>query len=86
MGRKLTYVAQLCCSNASGFCLRRQRYNGSRFRVYDLGVDVPIVRFNDTARKVGADIIWVSAFLTATMVRQRKINEKVHSGERRKNG
>jgi methanogenic corrinoid protein MtbC1 len=40
----------------------------------------------ETARKVGAGITWVSALLTAIMVKQRTLIEKVHLEERRKNG
>lgn len=37
------------------------------FSVHDLGCDVPIRRFVDKAKEVGADIIGVSAILTTTM-------------------
>ena len=43
----------------------------SGFRVYDLGVDVPIVKLVATAREVQADIVALSALLTTTMVNQR---------------
>jgi corrinoid protein of di/trimethylamine methyltransferase len=45
------------------------------FQVYDLGVDVPVVKLVEKAREVNADIIGVSALLTTTMVRQRDVVE-----------
>jgi corrinoid protein of di/trimethylamine methyltransferase len=39
----------------------------SGFDVHDLGVDVPVRRFVETAEQVGADIIAASAILTTTM-------------------
>lgn len=49
--------------------------SASGFQVYDLGVNVPIPRFADKAREVGADIVGVSALLTTTMVKQRNVVE-----------
>ena len=43
------------------------------FKVYDLGVDVPIATLLEKAQEVDADIIAVSALLTTTMVRQRDL-------------
>ena len=43
----------------------------SGFRVYDLGVDVPIAKLVATAKEVQADIVALSALLTTTMVNQR---------------
>jgi corrinoid protein of di/trimethylamine methyltransferase len=43
------------------------------FEVYDLGVNVPLEKFVNTAQAVEADIIGVSALLTTTMVRQRDL-------------
>jgi corrinoid protein of di/trimethylamine methyltransferase len=43
------------------------------FEVHDLGVNVPLEQFVNTAREVDADIIGVSALLTTTMVRQRDL-------------
>ena len=40
------------------------------FKVFDLGVDVPIMTLIEKARKENADIIGVSALLTTTMVKQ----------------
>jgi corrinoid protein of di/trimethylamine methyltransferase len=45
------------------------------FRVYDLGVDVPVITFVEKAREVNADIVGMSALLTTTMVRQRDVVE-----------
>lgn len=45
------------------------------FRVYDLGVDVPVAKFVEKAREVNADIVGMSALLTTTMVRQRDVIE-----------
>ncbi len=45
------------------------------FRVYDLGVDVPVATFVEKAREVNADIVGMSALLTTTMVRQRDVIE-----------
>ncbi|HHS97993.1 MAG TPA: cobalamin-binding protein [Chloroflexi bacterium] len=45
------------------------------FKVYDLGVDVPVTAFVEKAREVNADIVGVSALLTTTMVKQRDVVE-----------
>ncbi|MBN2549853.1 MAG: corrinoid protein [Anaerolineales bacterium] len=45
------------------------------FKVYDLGVDVPVTKIIEKAREVEADIVAVSALLTTTMVRQRDVVE-----------
>lgn len=45
------------------------------FKVYDLGVDVPVEKLVEKAREVNADIVAVSALLTTTMVRQRDVVE-----------
>lgn len=45
------------------------------FRVYDLGKDVPIPKFVETAEDVKADIIAASALLNTTMRSQRDIVE-----------
>jgi corrinoid protein of di/trimethylamine methyltransferase len=47
--------------------------SASGFQVFDLGVDVPVMKFVEKAREVGADIIGLSALLTTTMVRQREV-------------
>lgn len=47
--------------------------SASGFEVYDLGVNVAVQKFVDKAREVGADIVGLSALLTTTMVKQRKI-------------
>ena len=45
------------------------------FKVFDLGVDVPILTLIEKARTENADIIAVSALLTTTMVKQRDVVE-----------
>jgi corrinoid protein of di/trimethylamine methyltransferase len=45
------------------------------FKVFDLGVDVPIMTLVEKARAENADIIGVSALLTTTMVKQRDVVE-----------
>jgi len=45
------------------------------FRVFDLGVDVPIMTLIEKARTENADILGVSALLTTTMVKQRDVVE-----------
>lgn len=52
--------------------------SASGFQVYDLGVDVPVMKFVEKAREVNADIIAVSALLTTTMVRQKDVVEALH--------
>lgn len=54
--------------------------SASGFDVYDLGVDVPITKFIEKAREVGADIVGLSALLTTTMVKQRTIIKKLEEG------
>lgn len=49
--------------------------SASGFQVYDLGVSVPVQKFVDKAGEVGADIVGLSALLTTTMVKQKKIIE-----------
>lgn len=45
------------------------------FKVFDLGVDVPIMTLVEKARQEHADIIGVSSLLTTTMVKQRDVIE-----------
>ena len=45
------------------------------FQVYDLGVDVPVMKFVEKAREVDADIVGISALLTTTMVKQKDVIE-----------
>ena len=45
------------------------------FKVFDLGVDVPVMTLVEKARSENADIIGVSALLTTTMVKQRDVVE-----------
>ena len=51
--------------------------SASGFKVYDLGVDVPVTTLVEKAIEVEANIIAVSALLTTTMVRQRDVVEAV---------
>lgn len=49
--------------------------SSSGFKVFDLGVDVPVLTLVEKARLENADIIGVSALLTTTMVKQRDVIE-----------
>jgi corrinoid protein of di/trimethylamine methyltransferase len=51
--------------------------SASGFKVFDLGVDVPVMTLVEKARLENADIIGVSALLTTTMVKQRDVVEAV---------
>ncbi len=51
--------------------------SASGFKVYDLGVDVPIAAIVDKAREVDADIIAASALLTTTMIKQQDVVKAV---------
>jgi corrinoid protein of di/trimethylamine methyltransferase len=45
------------------------------FKVFDLGVDVPVMNVVEKAREVNADIVAMSALLTTTMVHQKDVIE-----------
>jgi corrinoid protein of di/trimethylamine methyltransferase len=45
------------------------------FQVYDMGVDVPVMKVVEKARDVNADIVAMSALLTTTMVHQKDVIE-----------
>ncbi len=45
------------------------------FQVFDMGVDVPIMKVVEKAREVNADIVAMSALLTTTMVHQKDVIE-----------
>jgi len=45
------------------------------FQVFDLGVDVPVMKVVEKAREVNADIVAMSALLTTTMVHQKDVIE-----------
>ncbi len=45
------------------------------FQVFDMGVDVPIMKVVEKARDVNADIVALSALLTTTMVHQKDVIE-----------
>lgn len=49
--------------------------SASGFKVFDLGVDVPVMTLVEKARLENADIVGVSALLTTTMVKQRDVIE-----------
>ena len=49
--------------------------SASGFKVFDLGVDVPVMTLIEKARAENADLIGVSALLTTTMVKQRDVIE-----------
>ena len=49
--------------------------SASGFEVFDLGVDVPFENFAVKAKEVNADIIGISALLTATMTGQKGVVE-----------
>lgn len=49
--------------------------SASGFKVFDLGVDVPVMTLVEKARQENADIVGVSALLTTTMVKQRDVVE-----------
>jgi methanogenic corrinoid protein MtbC1 len=50
---------------------------GNGFRVYDLGVNVPVKRFVEKAQEVKANIVAMSALLTTTMVKQKSVIEEL---------
>ena len=45
------------------------------FKVFDLGVDVPVIKVVEKVREVNADIVAMSALLTTTMVHQKDVIE-----------
>jgi trimethylamine corrinoid protein len=45
------------------------------FKVFDLGVDVPVMKLVEKTREVDADIVAMSALLTTTMVHQKDVIE-----------
>lgn len=45
------------------------------FQVFDLGVDVPVMKVVEKAREVNANVVAMSALLTTTMVHQRDVIE-----------
>ena len=53
--------------------------SASGFRVFDLGVDVPVERVLEKVREVNADIVGVSALLTTTMTGQRDVIEALRT-------
>ncbi len=49
------------------------------FEVTDLGADVPVAKFVNTAKEKGADWIAISALLTTTMPGQKKVIEQLEA-------
>ena len=49
--------------------------SASGFQVFDMGVDVPVMKVVEKAREVNADIVALSALLTTTMVHQKDVVE-----------
>jgi len=54
---------------------------GKGLEVLDLGTDVPVTTFIDTAREKGATIIACSALLTTTMERMKELVEAVNASD-----
>ncbi len=55
------------------------------FEVYDLGSDVPTSKFIEAARRVGADIIGLSALMSSTLGAQKDVIDYLKAvGEREK--
>jgi corrinoid protein of di/trimethylamine methyltransferase len=50
------------------------------FQVFDLGTDVPTMKFVDKVREVNADMVGLSALLTTTMTGQRDVIEALKEG------
>lgn len=50
---------------------------GSGFTVFDLGRDVPIEKFIETAAEQDADVVGASALMTTTLLGQRDIVERL---------
>jgi len=55
------------------------------FQVFDMGVDVPVMKVVEKAREVGADIVAMSALLTTTMVHQKDVIEALEDMGMRSN-
>ncbi len=55
------------------------------FEVTDLGADVPVAKFVETAEEKGADWIAISALLTTTMPGQKKVIEQLEAKSLRGN-
>jgi 5-methyltetrahydrofolate--homocysteine methyltransferase len=49
--------------------------SASGFEVFNLGVDVPVMKFVEVAREKDADLVGLSALLTTTMRNQRAVIE-----------
>ncbi|PYX86376.1 MAG: hypothetical protein DMG68_15525 [Acidobacteria bacterium] len=62
-----------------GKCLVGMLLAAHGFRVHDLGVDVSGEQFAAKARKLGADLVGVSALLTTTMKNQKTVIEALQN-------
>jgi corrinoid protein of di/trimethylamine methyltransferase len=58
---------------------------GKGLEIIDLGTDVSVAKFIDTAREQGANIIACSALLTTTMERMKELVEAVNASDIRTN-
>jgi trimethylamine corrinoid protein len=58
-----------------GKCIVVSLFKANGFVVHDLGRDVAVEKFIDTALQHNADIIGTSALLTTTMAEQKKLEE-----------
>ena len=56
-------------------------FEGARFKVIDLGVDVPVEKFINAAKENRADIIAMSALLSTTMANMEGIIQGIHHSE-----
>jgi methanogenic corrinoid protein MtbC1 len=54
---------------------------GAGYNVIDLGRDVPVDKFVETAEKEKAKVIGASALMTTTMVGQKEIQDLVKEGD-----
>ena len=55
------------------------------FDVHDIGRDVPIEKFVETAKEVNADVVGSSAMMTTTQIGQRKLEEALKNAGIRDN-
>ena len=55
------------------------------FDVHDIGRDVPIEKFVETAKEVNADVVGSSAMMTTTQIGQRKLEEALKTAGIRDN-
>lgn len=53
------------------------------FKVYDLGKDVPSIKFIEKAEEINADVIAISALLSSTMIKQEEIIKMLNDMKKR---